>query len=219
MIFVNFKTYEEGSGQKAVNLARIIEEVSFSSQIKIIPVVQLIDAEMVVSSVRSEVWVQHVDPVSYGPYTGWTLPEELVRVGVKGVFLNHSEHKFQNNDDLLKAVNRCREVDLKVLVFADNIPELKAVCNFKPTYVSYEPPELVGSTDLSVATSNPEILSEAVRVANGAGIPLIAGAGIHSREDVSKCREMGAAGIAVAKDILKAENPKAELVDLIEGFK
>ena len=34
---------------------------------------------------------------------------------------------------------------------------------------------------------------------------LIVGAGIHSRDDVKKSLELGATGIAVAKDILKAE--------------
>ncbi|KKR37790.1 MAG: hypothetical protein UT72_C0032G0001, partial [Candidatus Woesebacteria bacterium GW2011_GWB1_40_101] len=33
MIFVNFKTYEEGSGQKALNLTRIIEEIAHETQI------------------------------------------------------------------------------------------------------------------------------------------------------------------------------------------
>lgn len=219
MIFVNFKAYEEGSGQRAIVLARTIEEVSFDSQIKIIPVVQLIDAEMVVNSVKTEVWVQHVDPVSYGAHTGWTLPEELVRAGVKGVFLNHSEHKFDDFSELTKAVARCREVDLKTLVFAADLEELERVCTLVPTFVAYEPADLIGSSDISVASAQPDVVLKASDVARNHGLPLIVGAGIHSKEDVSKSRELGAVGIAVAKDILKAEDPRAELLDLVEGFK
>lgn len=219
MIFVNFKTYEEGSGHKAVGLARLIEEIAFESQIKIVPVVQLIDAEMVANSVKIEVWVQHVDPVSYGPHTGWTLPEELVRIGIKGVFLNHSEHKFQDFSELTKAVARCREVDLKTLVFAEDLDELEKVCGLLPTYISYEPEELIGSTDSSVASAKPEIVIQASEIAKNHGLPLIVGAGINSMKDVVKSRELGAVGIAVAKDILKAENPRTELEDLVEGFK
>lgn len=219
MIFVNFKAYEEGSGQKAIALAKIIEEVSFESQIKVIPVVQVIDAELVISSVKCEVWVQHVDPVSYGPYTGWTLPEEIIRIGAKGVFLNHSEHRFPDPGDLVKAVARCKEVDLKTLIFGESLEELETVSGLNPTFVSYEPPEFIGNSEISVATAQPEIVAKAAEVAKNHGLPLIIGAGIHARGDVAKSRELGAVGVAVAKDILKAENPRQELLDLVEGFK
>lgn len=219
MIFVNFKAYEEGSGQKGVALAKIIEEVSFESQIKIIPVVQVIDAELVTTSVKNEVWVQHVDPVSYGPYTGWTLPEEILRIGAKGVFLNHSEHKFADFAELTKAVARCKEVDLKTLIFSADLEELEKICNLSPTFVSYEPPEFIGSSEISVASAQPEVISKAYEIAKKRGLPLIVGAGIHSRGDIVKSRELGAVGVAVASDIMKAENPREELLDLVEGFK
>jgi triosephosphate isomerase len=219
MIFVNFKTYQQGSGQKALALTKILEEVAHETQVKIIPVVQIIDAETVVASTRLEVWIQHIDPVSYGPYTGWTLPEEATRVGIRGVFLNHSEHKFATWDDLVKAVARCVEVDLKTLVFAGDLEELKKVLELKPTYVAYEPPELIGSTTTSVASAQPEIIAKASVLTKESGIPLIVGAGINSREDVKKSLELGAVGVAVATDVVKAEDPKAELLDLTEGFK
>src|SRR3990167_5343003 len=218
MIFVNFKTYEQGSGQKAIALTKILEEVAHETQVKIVPVVQIIDAELVVGSTRLEVWIQHIDPVSYGPYTGWTLPEEATRVGIRGVFLNHSEHKFENMDELVKAVSRCLEVDLKTLVFASDLEALKKILELKPTYVAYEPPELIGSTTTSVATSQPEIIAKASVLTKEAGIPLIVGAGIASKEDVKKSLELGAVGVAVATDVVKAEDPKKEIVDLTQGF-
>lgn len=217
MIFVNFKTYEQGSGQKAIALTKILEEVAHVTQVKIIPVVQIIDAEMVVNSTSLEVWIQHIDPVSYGPYTGWTLPEEAIRIGLRGVFLNHSEHKF-SDWELGKAVARCREVDLKTTVFAGNLDELKQVLELKPTYVAYEPPELIGSTEISVAEAAPEVIAKASVLAKEAGVPLIVGAGINSREDVKKSLELGAVGVAVATDVVKAEDPRREIEDLTEGF-
>ena len=60
MIFVNFKTYEEGTGQKALSLVKIIEEVAYETQIKIIPVVQIVDAEEIVNASKLEIWIQHV---------------------------------------------------------------------------------------------------------------------------------------------------------------
>jgi len=219
MIFVNFKTYEQGSGSKAVELTRILEEVALQTQVKIIPVVQIIDAETVIGATKLEVWIQHVDPVTYGANTGWTLPEEAVKVGIRGVFLNHSEHKFANWEDLVKAVSRCREVELKTLVFASSLEELKKALELKPTFVAYEPPELIGSTSVSVATAQPEIIAKAAVITKERGIPLIVGAGIASREDVKKSLELGAVGVAVATDVVKAVDPKRELIDLTEGFK
>lgn len=219
MIFVNYKTYEQGSGINATNLTKILEEVAHESQIKIIPVVQVIDAETIIAATTLEVWVQHVDPVSYGAHTGWTLPEEVARIGVSGVFLNHSEHKFDSFDNLYSANEKAMSSNLKTLIFATDIQELKKICGLAPTYVAYEPAELVGSTTTSVAQAKPEIISQAVEIANGFDIPLTVGAGIHSQEDIRKSLSLGATGFAVATDIVKADDPRRELLDLTNGFK
>jgi triosephosphate isomerase len=219
MIFINYKTYEEGSGKSAIALTKILEEVAHEAQIKIIPVIQIIDAEMVVASTTLEVWIQHVDPISYGAHTGWTLPEEAAKIGIAGVFLNHSEHKFDNFDNLRAANEKAKSANLKTLIFASDPEELKKICSLTPTYVSYEPPEFIGSTTTSVAMAKPEIISQAAEIAKSFGLPLIVGAGIHSMDDVKKSLELGAVGVAVATDIVKAEDPKRELTDLADGFK
>ena len=219
MIFINYKAYEEGTGQNAIALTKILEEVAHETQIKIIPVVQIIDAEMVIAATTLEVWIQHVDPVSYGAHTGWTLPSEAARIGVTGVFLNHSEHKFDNFDNLYAANEKAMQSNLKTLIFATDTEELKKVCSLTPTYVSYEPAELVGSTTTSVTMAKPEVISEASEIAKSFGLPLIVGAGIHSQDDIRKSLSLGAAGFAIATNIVKAEDPKKALLELIEGFK
>jgi triosephosphate isomerase len=219
MIFVNYKTYEEGSGDKAIALTKILEEVAHESQVKIIPVVQIIDAEVVVASSALEVWIQHVDPLTYGAHTGWTLPEEAARIGVAGVFLNHSEHKFDSFDALYTANEKAMSANLKTLIFAGTLDELKKITELAPTYVAYEPPELVGSTTTSVARAQPDIISKAFEIARSTGEPLIVGAGVSSMADVKKSLELGAVGVAVATAIVKAADPKKALLDLTEGFK
>jgi triosephosphate isomerase len=219
MIFVNYKTFEESSGPRAVTLTKILEEVAHASQVKIIPVVQIIDAEAVISSTTLEVWIQHVDPLSYGPHTGWTLPEEAAKIGVSGVFLNHSEHKFNDFEALKTANETSMSANLKTLIFAGSLDELKKICQLAPTYVAYEPPELVGSTTTSVARAQPEIISQASEIARSGGEPLIVGAGVSSMEDVKKSLELGAVGVAVATAVVKATDPKAKLLELTEGFK
>lgn len=219
MIFINYKTYRGGSGQAAIKLTKILEDVSQSEQLKIIPVVQVIDAELIIDSTRLDVWVQHVDPVNYGAYTGWTLPEEVARVGVRGVFLNHSEHKFKEWGDLVRASKRCMEVGLSTLIFAEDVDEIRKIVDLKPTFVSYEPPELVGSEETSVSEAKPEIIAEAAEIAKASELPLIVGAGVKSRTDVKTALDLGAIGVAVASNIVKAEDPRNELIDLAAGFK
>lgn len=219
MIFVNYKTYEQGTGQKAIELTKVLEEVAHETQVKIIPVVQIIDAEAVITSTTLEVWIQHVDPITYGANTGWTLPEEAAKIGVSGVFLNHSEHKFATPEDLRLANENAKTANLKTLIFAGNIDELKEVCGFTPTFVAYEPPELVGSITTSVAEAKPEIISQASDIAREAGLPLVVGAGIHSMDDIKKSLELGAVGVAVATNVVKAADPKKALISLVEGFK
>ncbi len=218
MIFVNYKAYEEGTGQKAVALTKLLEGVAHETQVKIIPVVQAVDVKEVVTSTTLEVWTQKVDPFEPGAHTGAIIAESVLEDGASGTFLNHSEAKFASFDELAKASDRAKSVGLKTLVFAASLEELKNVCSLNPNFVAYEPPELIGSTETSVAQAKPEIVKEAAEAAASAGIPLIVGAGVHSRDDVKKCLELGAVGIAVASDILKAEDPRRELMDLIAGF-
>lgn len=218
MIFVNFKAYLQGTGHNAISLTKILEEVARDSQIKIIPVVQATDIREVVASTTLEVWTQKVDPVEPGAHTGSIIAEAVKEDGAVGTFLNHSESRLPNYEELARASDRAKLIELKTLIFAANIQELKDTTSLTPTYLAYEPPELVGSATTSVAT-RPEVIKEASEIARLAGLPLIVGAGVHSADDVRKCLEQGAVGIAVASDILKAQDPKRELMDLVEGFR
>jgi triosephosphate isomerase len=218
MIFINFKTYEAGSGPGAIHLVQVIEALADEYQIKIIPVLQASDIKEVSESSKLEVWSQKVDPIDYGAHTGGILPEAVLEDGASGTFLNHSEARFNDFKDLEAAVKRCGEVGLKTLVFAGNINELSKVLTLNPTFAAYEPPELVGSKEKSVTTEVPEVITHAYELARAAGIPLIVGAGIKSKEDIVKSLRLGAVGVAVASDVVTAKNPAGELKDLITGF-
>ncbi|MBU0572778.1 triose-phosphate isomerase [Patescibacteria group bacterium] len=219
MIFINFKTYKEGSGEKAIDLVKIIEGVSEETQIKIIPVVQATDIKEIVGGSKLEVWAQNVDLEDYGAHTGAILPEAVFEDGALGTFLNHSEKKLPDFDKLEAVVKRAKEVNLKTLIFASDVAELVKILSLKPTYAAYEPPELIGSKTTSVSQAQPELIAKAVSLSNEAGIPLIVGAGVSSARDVKKCVELGAVGVAVASDVVVANDPKKELLDLTEGFK
>ena len=218
MVFVNFKTYEQGTGKNALALVKILEAVAEGAKLKIIPVVQAGDIKEVVAISKLEVWAQTIDPVEFGAHTGAVLPEAVIEDGAVGTFLNHSERKFPNLESLKEAVERARMVGLKTLVFASNLDELAAISLFTPTFVAYEPAEFIGSTTVSVTSAQPEIILKAVEIARNHNLPLIVGAGIHCQEDVRKSLELGASGIAVATDVVKAEDPKKELLELVGGF-
>jgi triosephosphate isomerase len=218
MIFINFKVYEQGTGANALNLVSVLEEVAADSQIKIVPVVQAVDVKEVVQSSKLEIWTQHVDLVKFGAHTGAILPEAVYENGAVGTFLNHSERKFDDFGELKSAHERAVSVGLKTLIFAGDVDELEKIVELNPTYASYEPPELVGSIKTSVAEAKPDVISKAYEVTKAKGIPLIVGAGIKSSEDVRTSMKLGAVGVAVASDIVKAQDPKKELEELIFGY-
>ncbi len=218
MIFINFKTYKQGTGAEALLLEKILEEASILSGVKIVPVVQAADIREAVQNSKLEVWTQHVDPVEFGAHTGYTIPEAVSGDGARGTFLNHSEHKFLKFDELALAHKRAKEAHLETLIFASDIKELESVVILNPDYIAYEPPELVGSQTESVATAKPEIIFQASEVAKRNGKKLIVGAGIKSKEDIKRSLELGAAGFAIASSIVTSNDPKAELLGLLEGY-
>jgi triosephosphate isomerase len=218
MIFVNFKTYKESTGDRALFLAKVVCDVATEKGLNIISCPQAVDIKDVVAASDKPVCAQHVDAVERGRSTGWLSPEVLKEIGVDGVLLNHSEHKLSLGD-LGETMARCKNFKLKMLVFANTLEEVKLVVKFKPDWVGYEPPELIGSRTTSVAQAKPDIVAKAAEICNQSNLPLIVGAGIHSQEDVRKSIELGAVGVGLATDVVKAEDPKKELLDLADGFK
>ncbi len=218
MLFVNFKTYRQSTGENAVLLAKQIKTVSDASGVVIIPVVQASDIREVKEATGVEVWAQKIDPVSFGAHTGAVLPEAVKEDGASGVFLNHSEARFENDSDLEKAVLRAKEVGLKTLIFAKDIAELERYAKLCPDFLAYEPPELIGSRETSVARAKPEIIGQAVILLKNFDTPLIVGAGISDALDVKKSLELGAVGVAVASSVVLADNPLEKLKELVGGF-
>jgi Triosephosphate isomerase len=94
MIFVNFKTYSQGSGKKAVKLAKICQEVAQERKIPIIPLVQAFDIFRISQEVKIPPWLQHLDWHPQDQCTGWLNLEGALEAGAKGTILNHSEHKL-----------------------------------------------------------------------------------------------------------------------------
>ncbi len=214
MIFINFKTYREGTGERAVKLTEICEKVQKTSKIKIIPVVQIIDLYQLKNRFpKLEIWVQHIDPFPQGKYTGWINLEAVKGAGASGTILNHSEHRISPGT-VRQVIKRAK--DFKILVCCKSLGQAERLARFKPDLLAYEPPELIGSREKSVASEKPEAIRNLVKMID---MPLIVGAGIHSQKDVEISLKMRAKGVLVATDVVLARNPKKELEDLVKGFK
>jgi len=214
MLFVNFKTYEEATGENAARLAKLCEKVSKETKIDIVPCVQAADIFRVSQKVKVPVFAQSADPIEYGAHTGSILIDSLIQAGAKGTIINHSEKRI-NTGDIKKIVELCRKKKFTVLVCCQDADEVKKFSSLNPDYIAYEPPELIGG-NISVSSAKPEIIEESVD--NAGNVPLIVGAGVKNRNDVSTSIELGAKGILVASGIVKAENQEKALRDLAGGF-
>ena len=215
MIFVNFKTYQGGTGERAVELAEICQTVQQNAKVKIIPVVQAVDLYRIRHQLsKLEVWVQHLDSFPQGQYTGWINLEAVKEAGASGTILNHSEHRIPPGT-ARQVIKRAK--GFQILVCCKSLGQAERLAKFKPNFLAYEPPELIGSREKSVASEKPEAIGNLAKMIPE--IPIIVGAGIHSQEDVKISLKMGAKGILVATDVVLAKNPEKELEDLARGFK
>ena len=214
MILVNFKTYKEATGYKAIELARICRKVQDETKVRIVAVPQVADLRNCVET-GAECWVQHIDTVEQGKKTGWITVEDVEEAGARGTLLNHSEHKLPL--DLVKNIaDQTRGMAFELCICAGDVEEAKKMAELKPNYVAYEPAELIGSREKSVASEKPE---EIQRLVTSVQIPVLIGAGVHSAEDVRVGLKLGAKGILVATDVVLAEDPEGELRKLAGAFK
>lgn len=216
MLVVNFKTYKEGTGGKAIGLAKVCQEVAKETGVEIIAVVQAADIFRLASKISLPVWAQHVDDIAFGPNTGQVLPETILAAGARGTILNHSENKLPIQV-IGSIIARCKNLGLKTLACTESVEEAKEIAEFEPDFLAYEPPEFIGSRTTSVSTAKPGVIKDFVKEVKG--IPILVGAGVHSQEDVRVAIKLGAVGVLVATDIVLAKDPKRELLELAEGFK
>ncbi len=221
MIIINFKTYPEATGKKAVALAQLLEKEARKHKIKIILCPQMVDLNAVAHAVRLPVFAQHVDALSPGNHTGWITAESLAAAGASGVLINHSEHRLSSSHSSALAVKRIAQTVLRArsqklitVVCVKNLVEARAVLRTKPTYIALESPELIGGK-ISVSTAHPQLIQH---VARAIGKKLLVGAGVHTAEDVRVALQHGASGVLVSSGIVRTQNPAKVLGALARGF-
>jgi len=218
VLAINFKTYPSAFGSRADEIAIGVRELSQSyNRVRIIIVAPQINASRI-SRIYEDTFIQHGDPLELGSNTGYTPIRAIAEEGIKGVLLNHSEHKILYKE-LSKAINLARDSGLEVLACADTPGEAAGIAYLQPDMIALEPPELIG-TGIPVSRAKPEVITLGVNAVKKTGfnIPVLTGAGITSGDDAYKSITLGAKGILVASAVMKHERPIDKIRELAEAI-
>ena len=206
IIIVNFKTYLESTGQKAVELAKNAERASKETGATIVLAPQFCDISRIAEAVEIPVFAQHIDPIKPGSSTGHILAEAVKEAGAVGTLINHSERQLKLSE-IEAIISLTREKDLVSCVCVNNPITSAAAAAMRPDIVSFEPPELIG-TGIAVSKAQPQIVTNTVNLVRkiNSAAAILCGAGVSQSEDVSAALMLGTQGVLVASSIVKAKD-------------
>lgn len=213
ILVINFKTYKEATGSKAIRLAMICKDVSRKYRVEVFVSPQYADIEKV-AKLKIPTLAQHIDAVDEGAHTGHTSMLSVKTAGGIGTFLNHSERKLTLGK-IKKTIELSKKYKLLTFCFAATVEEGKKIAEYSPDFLLYEPSELIG-TGVSVSKTRPEVITKFVKAVEKVNpyITVLCGAGITSGEDVKAALELGAKGVALASGFVKSRYPKRVLEEL-----
>ena len=217
IILVNFKTYLEATGKRAVELAKIAEKVSSETGVYIGVAPQFTDIQAIAREVEIPIFAQHIDPIMPGSHTGQILAEAVKEAGAIGTLLNHSERQLTLGD-IAAAIKRGKEVGLTTCVCA-NSPEVSAaVAALNPDMLAVEPPELIG-TGIPVSKAKPEVVTRTIKLVKAINpkMTILCGAGISSGEDIVAALKLGTKGVLLASGIVKSKEPYKILMEMAKS--
>lgn len=215
IVILNYKTYLESSGENALELARALKSASEESGITMVAAPQVADIYRIQDQISLPIFAQHIDPITPGGHTGSNLIETLIEAGISGSLINHSENRMKLAD-IDEVIQLCKQNDIESCVCTNNIATSKAIATLSPDAVAVEPPELIG-TGIPVSQAQPEVVEDSVKGVKSINkkIKVLCGAGISTGDDMKAAMDLGADGVLLASGIVKAENPKEALLDLV----
>jgi triosephosphate isomerase len=215
IVILNFKTYLESTGINALNLATASEMVAEETGINMVVAPQSSDIYQLSNKVNIPVFAQHIDAVDAGGHTGSTLIECVKEAGADGSLINHSEQRMKLAD-IDVAVKKLAKNNMVSVLCTNNIETSAAVATLKPDFVAIEPPELIGS-GIPVSKAEPEIVEGTVEIIHkiNPDISVLCGAGISTGDDMKAAMDLGADGVLLASGIIKADDPKEALLNLV----
>jgi triosephosphate isomerase (TIM) len=215
-LIINFKNYDEVSGDGAVKLARAAQAVAKKLKATIVLAPPQPALAHVAKNVKIPVICQHIDNEKVGSSTGYFVPEIAKSYGASGSLINHSEHRIEMKH-IASLVGRLRGLHMTSIVCAREPWEVMEISAFQPDFIAIEPPELIGS-GRAVSKENPAIITKSIEAA-GSRSKVICGAGITGKGDVAKAMELGSRGILVSSGIIKASPWAKKIAELAAGMK
>ncbi len=213
-IVLNVKTYAEATGSSALEIAVTMDKIAKETGASMAIAVQATDITTCAEKIHIPVFAEHIDPITPGSHTGWTLPEAVKAAGAVGTLINHSEHRLKLAD-IDVCITRAKKLGLDHIICSNNVSTSKAIAAFSPNFVAVEPPELIGG-DISVTSADPDIVSNSVSAVKNIdnNVKVLCGAGVKNGKDVAKAIELGAEGVLLASGVVKAKDKESVLRDL-----
>lgn len=217
-IFTPFFVFNPKSylyGEDLLELAKVADNLAKEKDISIFVTAPFADLAMISDNTENIiVTAQHMDGIKPGRGMGHVLPDSLHAQGVQATFLNHAERPM-NLNELIKAIERANELDIITIVCADSLSEAEVIARLNPDILLCEPTELIGTGK----TSDDEYIEETNKAIKNINpkILVMQAAGISTAEDVFRTISLNADGTGCTSGIVKANNPKNMLIDMIEA--
>jgi triosephosphate isomerase len=215
LILVNLKTYKEGTGNRAHQIATAAQLVARESGVTIGIAPGYIDLHPLCHHFEIPVYAQHVDGYEPGAHTGHISADALKAAGAAGSLVNHSERRL-TLAEIESSVRALQTHKLTAVICSNNEVTSAGAAAIGPDYVAIEPPELIGS-GVSVSKANPDIIKRSVAAVHAVNpkVKVLTGAGIQSGECVKIAMDLGTDGVLLASSVVKAADPAAVLRDLV----
>jgi triosephosphate isomerase len=215
LILVNLKTYKEGMGNRAHQIATAAQLVTHESGVTIGIAPGYIDLHPLCHHFAIPVYAQHVDGVEPGANTGHITADAIRLAGAAGSLVNHSERRL-TLAEIEASVRALQAHKLTAVVCTNNDITSAGAAALAPEYVAIEPPELIGS-GVSVSKANPDIIRRSVAAVHAVSpkVKVLTGAGIQSGECVKIAVDLGTEGVLLASSVVKAAEPVVVLRDLV----
>ncbi len=218
LILVNLKTYLEGTGEKALRLAKMAQRVVREKEVCVGLAAQFTDIAKLAKAASVPIFAQHIDPTKPGSFTGHVLPEAVKEAGAAGTLINHSERRIKLAD-IEACIVRTRQLGLVSVVCTNNANVSASAAALRPNFIAIEPPELIG-TGIPVSKAQPEIITETVKQVRKVDpqVNILCGAGITKGDDVAAALKLGTKGVLVASGVVKAKDPYKVLLEFSKAI-
>ncbi|MCP8305227.1 MAG: triose-phosphate isomerase [archaeon] len=215
IFIVNFKAYVWG--RKALELAKMVEEVAQETSVYLIVVPQIVDIPLIAKETELPVFSPHIDPLTPGRGTGRILPEAIKESGAVGALFNHSEYRLPLTE-ISMAIKRAREVGLISIVASSTPEEARAIATSRPDVILSEPPSRIGTLK-SVGKDKEFVIQSMKNVKKiNPKIIIISGAGVSSGRDVAELVRLGVEGTGASRAICEAKEPRSILKEMVDAL-